>query len=88
MFYAARGTGCGILSVMAASPQRPDPLKPAGFFLLIMGWILILAAIALLKQDTARGGFVLAGFAVEAVGLVLVARSHIPAHIAPQPGRN
>lgn len=69
---------------MALSPKRPDPLKPAGFLLLITGWILVLAAVVLLKQQAARGGFVVAGLGVEALGLVLVVR----AHIAPKPERN
>jgi uncharacterized membrane protein len=69
---------------MTASPKRSDPLRPVGFLLLMMGWILVLSAIVLLKQQAARGGFVLAGMAVEALGLVLVVRSHI----APKPERH
>jgi hypothetical protein len=69
---------------MAASPKRPDPLKLLGFLLLTMGWVLVLSAIVLLKQEAARGGFVLAGLAVEALGLFLVVRSHI----APKPERH
>jgi len=69
---------------MAAPSKRSDPLKPAGFLLLIMGWILVLSAVALLKQQGARAGFVIAGLGVEALGLVLVVRSHI----APKPERN
>jgi len=69
---------------MAASPSRLNPLKPAGFFLLLMGWILVLSAVILLRQEGARAGFVMAGVAVELLGLVLVVRSHI----APKPERN
>jgi hypothetical protein len=69
---------------MTASPKRPDPLRPVGFLMLLMGWALVLSAIVLLKQEAARGGFVLAGLAVEALGLVLVVRSHI----APKPERH
>ena len=69
---------------MAASPKRSDPLKPAGFLLLIMGWILVLSAVILLKQEAARAGFALAGIGVEVLGLILVVRSHI----APKPERN
>ena len=75
---------CGILTGMAATPQKADPLKPAGFLLLLTGWILVLSAIVLLRQDAARAGFVAAGMGVEALGLVLVVRSHI----APRPERN
>jgi len=49
-----------------------------------MGWILVLSAVAILKREPARGGFVAAGAAVEALGLVLVVRSHT----APKPERN
>jgi hypothetical protein len=75
---------CGILTVMAASTPKLNPLRPAGFLLLTMGWILVLSAVVLLKQETARGGFVVAGMAVEALGLVLTVRSHV----APKPERN
>ena len=51
-------------------------MKLAGFLLLLSGWIIALAAVAILPQPGARGGFVLAGVAVEMVGLVLVFRSH------------
>ena len=69
---------------MTPSPKRPDPLRPVGFLLLMMGWVLVLSAIVLLKQEAARGGFVLAGLAVEALGLFLVVRSYI----APKPERH
>jgi hypothetical protein len=61
-----------------------DPLKPLGFLLLVTGWILVLAAVVLLKQPGVRTGFVLAGVGVEILGLVLVVRSHI----SPAPERN
>ena len=53
-------------------------MKLAGFLLLIAGWIIALAAIAMLPSSTARDAFVLAGFAIEVVGLVLVFRFHMP----------
>lgn len=68
---------------MPASPKKPDPLKPAGFLLLLTGWALVICAVVLLKQEAARGGFALAGMGVEAIGLVLVLRCHI----APKPER-
>ncbi len=64
---------------MAATPKRTDPLKPVGFLLLLMGWILVLSAVILLGQAGVRAGFVLAGMAVEFLGLGLVVRSHISA---------
>jgi membrane-bound ClpP family serine protease len=69
---------------MAAPPKRPDPLKPAGFLLLIVGWILVLSAVQMLKAGAAQGAFVAAGIAVEILGFVLVVRSHL----APKPERN
>jgi hypothetical protein len=69
---------------MAATPKRADPLKPIGFFLLLAGWILVLSALILLKQPGARSIFVLAGLAVEMLGLILVVRSHI----SPTPERS
>jgi hypothetical protein len=47
-----------------------------GFALLLAGWGLVLAAIALLAADAPRFAFVLAGIGVEIVGLVLVVRAH------------
>jgi len=50
-------------------------MKLAGFFLLVAGWAIVLAAMALLAA-TARTAFVLAGIGVEVLGLALAARSH------------
>jgi hypothetical protein len=52
-------------------------MKFVGFLLLLTGWFLVLAAIVLLGSATSRAGFVLAGMAVEAMGLTLVVRSHL-----------
>jgi hypothetical protein len=49
-------------------------MKVAGFFLLVAGWAIVLAAIAALAA-TPRTAFVLAGFGVEVLGLVLAVRS-------------
>jgi hypothetical protein len=50
-------------------------MKLAGFSLLVAGWAIVLAAMAMLAA-TARTAFVLAGVGVEVLGLVLAARSH------------
>ncbi len=60
-------------------------MKLAGLLLLPAGWAIVLAAIVLLPPVSARSGFVLAGVAVEIVGLVVVTRAHIP-HIESRPG--
>ena len=52
-------------------------MKLSGFLLLVAGWVLVLAALQLLKAEAPRAGFVLAGVGVEVLGLVLFARSHI-----------
>jgi hypothetical protein len=53
-------------------------MKLAGFLLLPAGWVIVLSAIALLPPGLARGAFLLAGLGVEALGLVLVVRAHMP----------
>ena len=53
-------------------------MKPAGFLLLPSGWAIVLAAIALLPPGAARGAFLMAGLGVEALGMGLVVRAHIP----------
>lgn len=52
-------------------------MKLAGFLLLAAGWVIVVAAVALLGPTPARAGFVLAGLGVEALGLVVVIRSHL-----------
>jgi hypothetical protein len=52
-------------------------MKLTGFLLLLSGWGLVRAALILLRADPARAGFVLAGLAVEILGIVLVVRAHV-----------
>jgi hypothetical protein len=51
-------------------------MKVLGFLMLLAGWFLALAAIVLFASPPLRAAFVLAGFAVEALGLILAFRSH------------
>ena len=51
-------------------------MRFVGFILLVAGWLLVLASIVLLGSPASRGAFVFAGMAIEALGLVLVFRSH------------
>ena len=53
-------------------------MKIAGLLLLLAGWLLVLAAVALLAAPAPRSVFVLAGAGVELLGLFLVARAHSP----------
>jgi len=48
-----------------------------GFVLLLSGWGIVLTAFVLLGSPLQQSSFVLAGFAVELLGLALVARSHL-----------
>jgi hypothetical protein len=52
-------------------------MKFVGFLLLLAGWLLVLAAIVLLASELSRAVFVLAGVAVEGLGLTFVIRSHL-----------
>jgi hypothetical protein len=53
-------------------------MKLVGFFLLLAGWFVVLASLEMLKAATPRALFVLAGFAIEVLGLALVFRASIP----------
>ena len=52
-------------------------MRLVGFLLLVAGWALVLAALGMLKADASRTAFVLAGVAVELLGLVLLGRAHL-----------
>ena len=52
-------------------------MRLVGFLLLVTGWGLVLAALGMLKADAPRTAFVLAGVAVELLGLVLLGRAHL-----------
>jgi hypothetical protein len=52
-------------------------MKAVGFLMLLAGWFLVLAAIVLFAPLALRAAFVLAGMAVETLGLILVFRSHL-----------
>jgi Flp pilus assembly protein TadB len=51
-------------------------MKVVAFLMLLAGWFLVLAAIVLFRAPPLRAAFVLAGIAVETLGLILVFRSH------------
>jgi hypothetical protein len=53
-------------------------MKHVGFLLLLAGWFLVLAALEMLSAPIPRALFVLAGFAIELLGLALVFRANIP----------
>lgn len=52
-------------------------MRLGGFLLLLSGWGIVAAALMLLHGG-ALSAFILAGLAVEILGLVLFAKSHIP----------
>jgi len=51
-------------------------MKLTGFLWLGAGWLIVLAAVAMLRTAASMAAFVLAGVAVEALGLALEFRSH------------
>ena len=51
-------------------------MKLTGFLLLCAGWAIVLAAVAMLPTAASVAAFVLAGVAVEALGLALEFRAH------------
>ena len=59
-------------------------MKFAALMLLLAGWIIVLAAVVLLPAAAARAGFVIAGMAVEILGLAILFRSHF---VLPREGR-
>jgi len=52
-------------------------MRFAGVLLLLAGWGIVLTAIILLMPGSPRAAFVMAGVGVEAMGLVLLIRSHL-----------
>ncbi len=52
-------------------------MQLTGFLLLAGGWIIVLAAIALLPSGPSQVSFVLVALGVEALGLGLVFRAHL-----------
>jgi hypothetical protein len=51
-------------------------MKVLSLLLLLAGWFLVVSAVVLLALPISRAGFVLAGIAVEALGLIFLFRSH------------
>ena len=51
-------------------------MRLGGFLLLLSGWAIVVAALKLLHGG-ALSAFIVAGLAVEILGLVLVAKSHV-----------
>jgi len=54
-----------------------EALKLAGCLLLISGWLIVLAALAMLPEFATRAAFAVAGVAVEIIGLGLIARGQV-----------
>jgi hypothetical protein len=52
-------------------------MKLTGFLLLLGGWIIVLAAIALLPSGPSQISFVLVALGVQALGLTLVFRGYL-----------
>lgn len=54
-------------------------MKYAGLFVMPTGFFLAVAALVLFPAPAPRASFVLCGFAVEILGLVVAVRGHMPA---------
>lgn len=65
------------LGACDASTPEEFCVKLASIFLLLTGWVIVLAALILLAPALPRTSFVLAGLGVEALGLTLLVRSHL-----------
>jgi hypothetical protein len=53
-------------------------MKLAGFFLLLTGWAIALAALVEIGSGAPLTAFILSGVCVEILGTALVIRSHLP----------
>jgi uncharacterized membrane-anchored protein len=51
-------------------------LRAIGCLLMVSGWLIVMAAMVLLTRLPERFGFVLAGLAVEVLGLLLLAQRY------------
>jgi hypothetical protein len=65
------------ISLSGCTSLREKNMKLAGFLLLVAGWAIVVAAVALLPSALTRVGFVLAGLATELLGFALAVRSHL-----------
>lgn len=52
-------------------------MKLLGFLLLVAGGAIVVAAVLMLPSARARAAFLVAGIAVELIGLALAVRSHL-----------
>jgi hypothetical protein len=52
-------------------------MKAVGFGLLLAGWLLVIAALVLLKSPGSRGAFIAAGIAVELLGFGVAIRTNL-----------
>jgi hypothetical protein len=55
-------------------------MKLIALFLLLTGWIIVLAAVALMGSAAPRAAFALACAAVQILGFGLLVRAHMPLH--------
>ncbi len=51
-------------------------MRAIGCLLMVSGWLIVMAALVLLTRVAERYGFVVAGVAVEVLGLVLLAQRY------------
>jgi len=58
--------------VLASTLERRMDVKLIGWLLLLSGWFIVLATLAMLPAGLLRAGFLLAGAIVECLGLALL----------------
>ena len=51
-------------------------MRVAGLGLLLSGWVIMIAALPLLRKGGERGFFVVAGLVLEMIGLILLGRAN------------
>ena len=51
-------------------------MRAIGCLLMVSGWLIVMAALVLLTRLAERYGFIVAGLAVEVLGLVLLAQRY------------
>jgi hypothetical protein len=66
------------ISVADFTPVVRQLMKLAGILFLLAGWMIVVYALDLLRSSTALVAFVLAGVAVECIGIFFLFRSHLP----------
>jgi uncharacterized membrane protein len=77
-WYAVAGKDIRDSTVAYLTSVFRQLMKLAGILFLLAGWMIVVYALDLLRSSTALVAFVLAGVAVECIGIFFLFRSHLP----------